>query len=161
MLLYIVRHGKAEADAPTGHDADRRLTDRGRSQAEHLADRLAGSAEPPAMIYSSGHTRAWSTASIIAAALGVSPSRHTALELGHTSSAAVDLIAELRLGDDSRAVMLVGHNPQLERLAGVLLGGPAATRLELRTGQMLVMDFDDGAEPGAGRLVDSVRLEGD
>ncbi len=72
--LVLIRHGESVAQVErllSGHDTCRGLSDRGRSQASALADRLAASGElrPVDTVYTSNLTRAIETAEILAPAL--------------------------------------------------------------------------------------------
>ena len=59
--LILLRHGKAEADAPTGQDFDRALTGRGRRDVALVARELAeGGLGPEGNVDSS--SAAWSDA---------------------------------------------------------------------------------------------------
>jgi len=162
MLILITRHGKAKDDSPTGRDEDRPLAGRGRRQSEHLAAELLQRGLAPEVILASGHVRAWDTAAIIGAEVGRSPRREPSLELGHNSSEVIDVIEAVRARSGGGAsLMLVGHNPQLEFLATVLLSGPASRGAGpvLRTGECLVIDVDPDGLMAAGRLVASIRLD--
>jgi phosphohistidine phosphatase len=54
--------------------------------------------------------------------------------------------------EESNAVALVGHEPDLGKLAGtVLFGAPCA--LPFKKAGACAVEFDDGIRPGAGRLV--------
>lgn len=173
MRLLIIRHGKAEADAPTGRDEDRPLAERGHAQARHLAKALKAEAGlRPRLLIASGHVRAWDTAGIIAQALDIPRQREPVLELGHTSAEVVDVLAVLAAGRHPGApliarapapdvIALVGHNPQLERLAGVILAGPMGSGPGLRTGEMIAIDWSPLEGLGTGRLVTTLRLDGE
>ncbi|MEO0631188.1 MAG: histidine phosphatase family protein, partial [Planctomycetota bacterium] len=69
-LLAILRHGKAERDSPTGMDADRPLAARGARQAEWMGGQLAEAGFGKAAVFASPAARTWSTAEIVADALG-------------------------------------------------------------------------------------------
>ena len=122
MLLYLVRHGKAEAGAD---DAARRLTREGSSAVQRMAQLLTDSGIKVERIEHSGLVRAAETASILAEAVdgkstkvgGLGPSDNVA-------SAAARLS-----GCSERSIMLVGHIPFMERLASYLLTGDADTSL--------------------------------
>jgi len=170
MLILITRHGKAKDDSPTGRDEDRPLAGRGRRQSEYIAAELVARDLVPGSILASGHVRAWDTATIIGAAINRTPRREPSLELGHNSADVIDIIEAVRARSGAGAgggaggggsLMLVGHNPQLEFLATVLLSGPALRGAGpiLRTGECLVIDVDPDGLVAAGRLVVSIRLD--
>lgn len=121
MKVYVMRHGPAEDDSPTGRDADRALTTTGRDRTRAVARALAEGSEAPVQIISSPLVRALQTAEIVAAVAGVDPVevRREIAPGGDT----VALLAELvRAG--KRRVMLVGHEPDLSMLVHRLVGKP-------------------------------------
>ena len=59
--LILLRHGKAEADAPTGQDFDRALTGRGRRDAALVARELAEAGSAPDLVLVSPAVRAKET----------------------------------------------------------------------------------------------------
>ena len=66
MKLYVMRHGPAEDDAPTGRDADRVLSAAGRERVRLVAQALEDGGESPFAILSSPMARALETAEIVA-----------------------------------------------------------------------------------------------
>lgn len=119
MKLYIMRHGPAEDDSPTGRDADRALTPSGRERVREVARALVGAGESPVGIVSSPLVRALQTAEIVAAIANV---------------ATVEVRAEMAPGGDKLALlaelvkagrkrlMIVGHEPELSMLSQRLVG---------------------------------------
>jgi phosphohistidine phosphatase len=154
-MVWLVRHGKAGHDAPS--DRQRVLTSRGQRQAGFLGDQLASLEDGPQIILTSDYPRAFETASIIATALGLEPTVDDRLICGAPASHAVDLIKEY--GARGLWPCLVGHNPQLSILAGLLLHGPGGGGVGLRTGELVALSFD-GEEPlGQCRLETQLRLD--
>ena len=141
MIIYLVRHGSAEAGAD---DAARRLSPRGREEVEAVARWVAAARIEVAEIRHSGLARARESAEILAARLA--PPR------------GVREVGGLRPNDDPRPVrtelaaardpvMLVGHLPQLARLASLLLAGdPTAVPIRFAPGAVacLAREDDDG-----------------
>jgi phosphohistidine phosphatase len=154
MRLVIVRHGKAEADSPSGRDEDRRLKKRGERQARWLGKHFAN--EPPAVILTSGHERANATAMIIQEATGVPLTIERRLELGHSPSQALDIITDQHA--EQRPLMLVGHNPQLAQLVWLLVQGTPVQQADLRTGEAVVLELDSADAIGRATLVDRIRM---
>jgi phosphohistidine phosphatase len=70
MEIYLLRHGIAENHAPTGKDADRRLTDEGREKLHRVLERARKAGVSPSLILSSPLKRALETAEIAAQELG-------------------------------------------------------------------------------------------
>lgn len=135
-LLYLVRHGKAEA----GHDDDlRRLTEGGRKTVRRVAGRLADAGVRPDRIEHSGLVRARETAEILAGALGSTPEAVAGLR----PEADVAPIARRLLGSPARRIMLVGHLPFMARLTCYLLTGDADSDLiHLRTGAVVCLSHE-------------------
>ncbi|MBN9165380.1 MAG: histidine phosphatase family protein, partial [Myxococcales bacterium] len=67
MKLYVMRHGPAEDNAPTGRDEDRALTPAGRERTRAVARALLAADEAPLTIIASPLVRALQTAEIVAA----------------------------------------------------------------------------------------------
>ncbi len=128
MLLYLVRHGKAE---PGDHDAARKLTVQGRKTVERVARRLSKAKVQVDRIEHSGLARAAETAEILAKA--VSGEVMGVADLGPSDDVAPVASRLESTGDGS--VMLVGHLPFMGRLASYLLIGDTDTEpLHFRTG---------------------------
>lgn len=138
MLLYLVRHGKAE---PGIEDAARPLTPAGRKAVRRMADRLAGTGMHIARLETSDLVRAKETAEILAAALG-----GTVVEADDLyPSANVERVVQRLPTDQREPLMLVGHLPFMGRLATSLLtGNPSAQLLRFRTGAVACLGNDNG-----------------
>jgi phosphohistidine phosphatase len=116
--LILLRHGKAEADAPSGQDFDRGLTDRGRRDAALVARTLAEAGLVPDLVLVSPAARAlqtWEAAAPSFPDAKVEP----ALALYNISPDEILLLAK-NDGEQARTVMVVGHNPGLGQLATLL-----------------------------------------
>jgi phosphohistidine phosphatase len=116
MDLILWRHAEAEDGSP---DSARRLTKRGRDQARRMAAWLKPRLPKRCEILVSPATRALETAS----ALGVP--FETSVAVG-TNAVAADIIAEIGRPTRSKAVLIVGHQPTLGRVAARLLSGAEA-----------------------------------
>lgn len=119
MKLYVMRHGPAEDDSPTGRDADRALTTPGRDRTRSVARALVDGGEGPAAILSSPLVRAVQTAEIVAAACGVEKVE-VRREMAPGGDA-LGLVGELVRAGRKR-VMVVGHEPDLSMLVHRLVG---------------------------------------
>lgn len=119
MKLYVMRHGPAEDDSPTGRDADRALTASGRDRTRSVARALVDGEEAPLAILSSPLVRAVQTAEIVAAACGVE--RVEVRREMSPGGDALGLVAELVRAERKR-VMVVGHEPDLSMLVHRLVG---------------------------------------
>ena len=80
----MLRHAVAEDAAPSGRDADRKLTPEGAARASAVARGLAGMASGIEAVLSSPYRRAKETAAPAAKALGLPVTESRALEPGHS-----------------------------------------------------------------------------
>jgi len=119
MRIYLAQHGLAKDKS---EDAERPLSDQGREDIARVAGFLSLFEKPrPARIGHSGKLRARQTAEMFAEGWGnlpveampdLDPNADPSMWLAHLASIDEDL-------------MLVGHLPHLQRLAGMLLAGNA------------------------------------
>lgn len=162
MRLYLIRHGKARRHSETGRDEDRRLADQGVAQAAWLGRTLRAAEQPPVRLLASPAARAWETAELVGAGLGVEPEMEGRLGLGASASSVVEMISELSgSARGAGGVALVGHNPTLSVVAQALCRGPGGdSEIDLRTGQAAVLDLVELDSPlGGARLVEMLRGE--
>jgi phosphohistidine phosphatase len=152
--LLVLRHAKAQPDAPRG-DWSRDLTDRGRRDAATMGDVVAERIGiPDAMVSSDAH-RARQTAEIVADALGFSAP--IVFEHAIYEAWLDDLVGVVRtLPAEAESVVLVGHNPGFEALV-VALAGLDPTEVRLPTAGLAHLELDvanwAAVGPGTGRLV--------
>ena len=158
MRCIIVRHGKADASAGSGLDADRALTGHGRRQAKFLCRAFGAPDRRPALILASRFERAITTARLIQSALGAPLRVVGELEVGHPCSAAISLIARNLAASP---LMLVGHNPQLSELVGALLRGLPPSESGLRTGEAVELELSPPELTGTAKELARFRLEGE
>ena len=148
MRLILFRHGPAgERDVSRWpDDALRPLSERGIERTRAAAEGLLRIEPDVRHIFTSPLARASESAEILARSYdGVKVQKADALRPGGSYRQVIELAAKLP-GDD--VAVLVGHEPDLGKLAGLLLfGAPAA--LPLRKAGACAFDFD--AKPAAGR----------
>src|ERR1700682_4277842 len=166
--LMLLRHAKTENDAPSGRDQDRRLDNRGRSDAAEIGSWIGRHPPFPDSVLVSPAIRAhqtWEIAWEAIKELVPEPQVELVPELyGADPSQLLQTIREASAADP-KTLMLVGHNPGMHELALALAGsGDAAGRKALAdnlpTSALAVFDFavDDWAEVAfrRGRLVSFV-----
>ena len=145
----LLRHAKTENDAPSGHDQDRRLDDRGRMDAAVIG-RWIGQHPPfPDSMLVSTAVRAQQTWEIAWEAMkdcvATATSRISGRTLRRRSDAsAADCPHGLR--QRSQVLLVVGHNPGMHELALTLTGsGDAAAKkaldANLPTAGLAIFDF--------------------
>jgi phosphohistidine phosphatase len=129
--LILLRHGKAEADAASGKDFDRALTDRGRRDVLLVAQALEQAGVRPDLVLVSPAAR---TIQTWAAMAELFPSARVEHAPG-LYDIAPDALLQLARGeaDGVGTVMVIGHNPGLGQLAAWLAQdappGPARMRI--------------------------------
>jgi phosphohistidine phosphatase SixA len=70
-----------------------------------------------------------------------------------TGASPVETLRQLRAWADVEALMLVGHEPTLSRLAALLLtGSPDGAAIEMKKGACLALEIDRLAPPGGAAL---------
>ncbi len=127
MDLYLMRHGIAvpREENPAMPDAERPLTEEGIRKTGQVAEGLVRLGISCEWILTSPLLRARQTAEIVANALKLGERVEEWSELGAGASNEA-LLRRLQTSVERRsmkAVMLVGHEPQLSELASLLLSG--------------------------------------
>ena len=144
MELYFLRHGDAGTrESWSGDDRDRPLSDEGKERTHQEAQALAGLKLGISLIVSSPYARAWQTAEIVAAAIGLSDSltRDERLEPGFDSHELRQILADHA---EVGALMLVGHDPDFTETIGACIGGG---RVECKKGGLAKIDLKDPQRP--------------
>ncbi|WP_165252308.1 phosphohistidine phosphatase SixA [Paludisphaera soli] len=137
--LYIVRHGIAvEHGTPGIPDDERPLTAKGERRMREVARGLAALDLPVDRIVTSPLPRAKRTAEILAEGLGMAGVIEVAAVL-HADSTARDVAEWLGLQPEA-PLMIVGHNPTLDELLGLLLlGDPHAMPFTFKKGAVAAL----------------------
>ena len=118
--LYVLRHAKAEVEARSGGDHGRDLRRRGRRAAKDVGRFLSSLGETPERILCSTALRARATAELARESGGFAAEVELLPQLfGASAPALLALLSELGRGE---RVLLVGHEPALSQLIGVLSG---------------------------------------
>jgi phosphohistidine phosphatase len=140
MDLYILRHGLAGSREDWGgSDAERPLTDKGRSRSQAAARGLALLGVAPGVILTSPYLRAAETAQLTAEVLGAPVVEVQELEPGRLQQSYRRLLQ--RYADDS-SLLLVGHEPDLSACIGTLIAGSASARIDLKKGACALLRLD-------------------
>jgi phosphohistidine phosphatase len=150
--LMLLRHAKTENDAPSGRDQDRRLDNRGRSDAAEIGSWIGRHPPFPDSVLVSHAVRAhqtWEIAWEAMKELAPEPQVELLPELYGADPAQLLEIIRAASEPDPQRLMLVGHNPGMHELALALAGsGEAAGRKALAdnlpTSGLAVFDFEIG-----------------
>jgi phosphohistidine phosphatase len=147
MRLYVMRHGPAEDQSPSGQDSDRALSIRGRQRVRAVAAALVEADETPLAVVSSQLARALQTAEIVAIGTDLA-SRDGSVEVRRelAPGAEVPALAREIVRQGRDRVMLVGHEPDLSSLVAALVG-----RFDGGFDKAMVVGLDVAAA-GAARL---------
>ncbi len=119
MDLILWRHAEAEDGEGSTPDHKRRLTARGEKQAKQTARWLRQHMPRKRKILVSPAERTQQTAHALELPYEIEP------HLG-TGASAMDVLTVAGWPDQSGAVLIIGHQPTLGRIAALLLGGQEA-----------------------------------
>src|ERR1700690_2884320 len=165
--LYLLRHAKAVPADPELDDHARALTVRGMHDAAAMARYLRKNNFIPDLILVSSSARTRQTADLVLREIEAKPDYRDSLYLAETGK----IFSLVQAAPQSVAgLMVVGHNPGLEELAGLLAREPVRRKERQRRdvleekfppAALAVLDFDiekwRGIRPGEGKLADFVR----
>ena len=167
--LLLLRHAKTEHDAPSGHDEDRRLDNRGRLDAAAIGDWIGRHPPIPDAVLVSTAVRAHQTWEIARDAMKDAareqfgePRVELLDELYGAEPAQLLQIIRMAEVVDPARLMVIGHNPGMHELALMLAGSGDASAKKaiehnLPTAGLAILDFaiDDWSEVSfrRGKLV--------
>ena len=135
MELYLVQHGESKSKA---EDPQRPLTERGREEVQRVAAFAAKAGLKVSQVRHSGKRRTEETASILAEHL--SPAKGVLTISGLAPMDDVRPIAQA-LEKEPAPLMLVGHLPVMDRLAGLLVtGDPDRSVVRFRMGGIICLE---------------------
>jgi phosphohistidine phosphatase SixA len=151
VLLILMRHGEAgEADSRRWpDDRQRPLTDAGRREHAGVAEALRRMGVRFERLLSSPLVRARETAEITARAYGAPAPELTEL-LGDNADPASTLAGLAAV--EASALLCVGHEPTLSRLAGLLTSRDGSARIEMAKSGVAVIECLGPVAPGHGLL---------
>ena len=146
LRLLLLRHGKSSWEEPGRGDRDRQLSDRGRKAATAIGAYMRKMNLVPDLVLCSPATRAADTLALALEELRSAPevvSDEAIYDFGDGSR----LFDALRSkGGKAGTILVVGHNPSIERLAQSLIGsGSDKLRAKLAkkypTGALSLIEF--------------------
>jgi phosphohistidine phosphatase len=148
--LILLRHAEAVPIEQAGDDQQRPLSPRGEQEAQAAGGWLAAHGSRPDRVLCSPTRRTEETARLALAAIGAAPLPQMANEIYDASPG--ELLALLDQHSDANTVMLVGHNPGIERLVALLVEGRSDEFRGMPPGALAVLHLSDSLEPGHARL---------
>jgi len=154
MRILLIRHAIAElpdlASSAAADDAKRSLTDAGRRRMRKNASRLRRLIKRLDVIGTSGLTRASETAALLGRSYKHAKSeRVAALEPGGHPQAVLDWLA--RFGSQD-TIALVGHEPDLGRLAGYMVCGRPLRVIALKKGGVCLLEYEGAPMPATSMM---------
>ena len=132
--LLLMRHAKSDWSSPAATDFDRPLNARGEQDVPRMAGLLKASGLMPQSLLASPAARARQTAEGISTVLGIKPAFNPDLYLASLETL-VETLQKQPTGLES--IMLIGHNPGMAELFGLLGGGSS----RLPTAGLALIDF--------------------
>jgi phosphohistidine phosphatase SixA len=148
--LILLRHAEAVPIENSGDDQQRPLSERGRREAEAAGKWLAAHRSKPDRVLCSPSQRTGETAQLALAVMDKAPAPQMAGEIYDASPG--ELLALLDQHGDADTVMLVGHNPGIERLVALLVEGRSDEFRGMPPGALAVLHLNGTLEPGNARL---------
>jgi phosphohistidine phosphatase len=155
--LILLRHAKAESEAPSGDDFDRPLAPRGQREARFVGAQLAALGLKPDVALVSPALRTRETWEIVEPAVPGAEVRFDPA-LYNAEAGAIRRIAEAA-GTERGTVMVVAHNPGLQALAVRLLREGVApadfvahAQQRFPPAAVAVFDIDTAGRPVADRI---------
>jgi phosphohistidine phosphatase len=150
MQVLLIRHARAEERALLKRDRARALTVDGQRRMRKAARGLHALLPRLTKIATSPFLRARQTAEIVAAAYtGIDTVSLQALSPGALPHAVLDWLGEQPV---EATLALVGHEPDLGRLAGMLLAGRPDSFVQFKKGAAALIEFTDAPAAGNGTL---------
>ena len=163
--IFLLRHAKSSWKDTAIEDRERPLAKRGQRAAQVMADHVARTGILPAQILCSPARRARETLEIVER--GFASAVPVRMESGIYDAEAAALLQRVQgLSETLGSVMIIGHNPGMERFAHILAGGGDAAAVGLMaakypTGALATLEADVDAwadvAPGCARLTAFVR----
>lgn len=148
--LILLRHAEAVPIESSGDDLQRPLSTRGEQEAQAAGLWLATHGLRPDRVLCSPTRRTDETTRLALAAIDNAPVPQLAGEIYDASPG--ELLALLDQHGDAGTVMLVGHNPGIERLVALLVEGRSDEFRGMPPAALAVLHLDGALEPGNARL---------
>lgn len=137
-MLYLIRHAKAEPGRPGLEDAERSLSREGREDTVLAGRGLRRLHVQLDVVLTSPLRRARETAQLLAAGIGAVVLPHPLLAPGSSADALELALLEY---ESTTGIALVGHEPDLGRLASFLLTrDPVRVQMPFQPGQVAAIE---------------------
>jgi phosphohistidine phosphatase SixA len=148
--LILLRHAEAQPASSGASDQNRRLSGRGEQEAKAAGKWLASHGVKLDRVLCSPSERTRATAELALAAYKHAPATQYADDIYEATPG--ELLALLDQHGDAGTVMLVGHNPGIERLVALLVEGRSDEFRGMPPAGLAVLHLSGALEPGNARL---------
>jgi phosphohistidine phosphatase len=132
MNLYLMRHAIAAESAADVSDSQRALTAEGRNKLKQIVRNFKKLDLAFDLILTSPYVRAHQTAAMVAVAQGLNPKQVRISEALMPMGSPEALIAEINAYPRVENLLLVGHEPSLSQLVGLLLAGDSTLDINFK-----------------------------
>jgi phosphohistidine phosphatase len=151
MLLYIVRHAFAgqHGDPRYPDDSLRPLTKKGCKRFRRLVKKLSRAGVAPSIVVTSPFVRCRQTADLLCERIAPRPDLIQLDDLKPGSN--LESLVSWSNGQDVEELAWVGHSPDVEHLAGALLGAHDGA-IAFAKGGVAAIRFEDAIVAGQGQL---------
>lgn len=146
MNLYIIRHAIAVEPGTPGYEDDslRPLTAKGSEKMTNIARGLKSLGARFDLILTSPYTRALETAQILLKIFKMKKEQLAVTEHLTPMGLPEDVIGEINEKyADMESIALVGHEPNLSALIGLLVAGDASISIEMRKGGVCFLSAEN------------------
>jgi phosphohistidine phosphatase len=151
MHIYLLRHGIAEDPGPGMRDRDRALTEEGWKRLHKAAPAWRRLCELPEMTLVSPLRRAQETAAVFCEALpGHGTLRTEAALVPEADVLVIARLLETEQLAGTRSIALIGHEPHLGYLLGMMLTGHPRQPVPLKKGMLVGLETASAASLHAG-----------
>lgn len=155
--LILIRHAKSSWDSAFADDHERVLNDRGVENAQSVGHWLAKNGYIPDVIVTSDAMRTLQTTALLKRGIDAAPETHEFAALYHAPPQTMIDVAK-QFGQET--VALVGHNPGIAVVAGMLVAEPPThPRFDdypTCATTVVAFDQDKWCRPRDGKVIDFV-----
>ncbi len=142
MNLYLMRHAIAAEPDENTEDNLRSLTEKGRKKLGKIAHNLEKLEIEIDNIITSPYLRARQTADVVAHVLGIKQKRVFESEFLTPLGFADKLVEEINAREAVANLLIVGHEPFLSQLIGMLIAGDAGLNINMQKAGLCKLSMD-------------------
>jgi phosphohistidine phosphatase len=142
MNLYLMRHAIAAEPDENTEDSLRPLTEKGRKKLGKIAHNLEKLEIEIDNIMTSPYLRARQTADVVAHELGIKQKRVLESENLTPLGFAEKMVEEINARETVENLLIVGHEPFLSQLIGMLIAGDAGLNINMQKAGLCKLSLD-------------------